>query len=313
VPIRSPGIPKDVDRWLRAAVDFEAERTFRALHSLRQPRPRYEPACTGLDPAFQGIGSSPYGDQSGMGLVWPFAPAHAPTEGHPLGVGPYLAVLDMFYVPSGMRKRLRGIRQLRTLRAITNPGSEDEAPRPTEIVVTTPNWHFPDQYFSWHLRELPDTLLQRIRPATGPFDTQNFAFRMSVANAAILYENASFNAFDLDARGKPDFYHLLTGYVPPNAGRPWGNPVGKWGTFYDLRAPWNDSHAWSSLDIEIAGPCTVALFASCLQTNFASRTPITLPGTLISTGIAPEEAFAVNWSTAIEGRVAGQLVVEDSV
>ena len=379
-----PELPPEVARWLAIAAETEAARAFRAQYALRYPRPRYEPGCTGVDPSFQTIGSSPYGDQTWVGLQWPLAPWSAPTELNPLGVGNYLAVLDSFYVPANTRKRLRGFRQLRMLMAITNPaapsgmlsqlreaavmgargdrmaalgplvdqirarmdlrhlhGPVEEAvraladiaapaardriifaaaapaPRPTWFEVTTPGFHFPDSFLSWHLCTLDDSLLQAIRTAAGPFDTSNFAFRMSNVNAAILYENAGFAPADLNFQGKPDYYQLAKGYVPPNGGgRPWGKPLGSWGTFYDLRTPWRNSQAWQALDMEIEGPRTVAIFAACHQTNPATRQAITLPsgpGLPISSGIAPEEAFAVNWPLAIEGSVAAQLVVEESV
>jgi hypothetical protein len=303
----------EVLHWLKVAASEEAARAFRALNSLRMPRPRKEAASTGLDEAMQGLGSSGYGDQNWLGVRWPAAPPSFPDEVS-IGVGRYLAVLDTFYVPQGCRKRLRGARLLRSIGAITNAGavSTSVPPRPTELVVSSPAWHFPDSGFSWHLREIPDTVLNSIRRGPGPFDVQGFAFRMANSGAALLYENAQFHAFDLDWRGKPDWYQSLIGYQPPNGGgRPWGNALGGWGTFYDLRAPWNSSHAWQSLDMIVEGPTTVALFASLLQTNTSTRTAITLPAALIPTGISPEEAFAVNWTNATEWRAAGSLVWED--
>lgn len=317
---RPADFPMSVNRALDEAAVSEAERAFRAFNMLRQPRARFEQATAGLSVDMQGLGASGYGEQSWLGLEWPLAPWQDPSEGNPLGVGRYLAVLDQFYVPTFARKRLRGARLLRSLRALTNPGAitDDVPPRYTELLVRDNfAFHFPDSAISFHLR-----IIERasFRQGPGPFDTDSFAFRFLRTSPAILYENASFPAANIGVDGKPDYYQLLTGYVPPNRGRPYGKGLGNWGTFYDVgRAPWNSGHAWSSLDMVVDGPATVAIFAALLQTNgtgqalpgHPARTPITLPQTLIDSGISREEAFAVNWSNAFEGRVAASLVVED--
>jgi hypothetical protein len=305
--------PPDVQRWLETASLEEADRAFRAHHAIRMPRKREEQSTTGLSVDMQGIGSSGYGDQAWLGIEWPAAPFGGPSDLSVLGVGRYLAVLDAIYVPERSKKRIRGIRLLRKLRAITNADSVSASvpPRPTELQVSTVDFHFPDSALSFHLRRIPRVLLQSLRQGPGPFDAQNFAFRFQNATPALLYEDAEFHPWDLNFRGQPDYYQNLIGYVPPNQGRPYGVGIGAWGTFYDLRSPWDASQAWNSLDLIEEGPATIALFAALRQTNPATRTALEVPDTFYPGGLAPEEQFILNYPNAYEGRCAGSIVWED--
>lgn len=306
----SRDFPPHLRQWLAFLAD-EAKK--RPSGNLTGPDHRsYEQDSTGVDEALQGIGSDGYGTLNWVGLRWPPHASALPSEPSPLGIGRYLMVCSTVDVAEGERKRIRGTRMTRTLGAIANAGSIGDpsvTPRPTELEVNVPFWRFPDSGFSLHLRELSPTLLQSICKGPGPFDTQNFAFRMS-KTPALLYEKAAFAAHNLSANGKPDFYVNLTGYVPPNKGRPWGQSLGHWGTFYGARSPTIDSHAWTGLDIKVEGPCTVALFASCWQTNPATRTA--LPAPTYVAGINQPEAFVLNYpDSSYEWRFGATLICED--
>ena len=66
--------------------------------------------------------------------------------------------------------------------------------------------------------------------------------------------------------------------------------------------------------IEVEGNCTVALFASVFQTTVGSRVILNTAwgrGQKIASGIAPEDAFLMNFANAIYWRVGGSLMWEE--
>jgi len=314
--MRARDLPS-VERWLHEMGKAEEQREFLRKVQLRGARPVAEAATTGVDEALQGIGSDGYADLAQLGLRWPYAAAAAPSDSQPMGIGRYLAVTSQFEVADGARRRIRGCRMLRKIGwRIANGGDAPDGSFTTdELLVQTPGWRFRDGAISYHLREIPKNVMTGVRRTAGPFDTEGFAFRMA-QTPALLYQAAHFPAAHVGFDGKPDFYVNLDGYVPPNFGRPWGNPIADWGTFYDERAVWNNPTAWQALDVTIEGPCTVALFVSCLQTNAATRSNLPAPGAgFIASGTSPEEAFLLNYTHAAgynveEWRVATGLVWE---
>jgi hypothetical protein len=212
----------------------------------------------------------------------------------------YLFMLAAFSVGEGTRGRIVGYRQLVTIAEATrgNPGAI------IEMEVTSPFWHFQDANISWHLQTLGPNQGVPFKPDQGPSDTDSFRLGFSM-NPALLYQTATLAAND-------PFYVDLTAYTPPNNGRPWGRPLrnGGQGTFLDLRSKWRSDDAWGSLDIPFEGPDVIALFASVAQTNPSTRATFTPPGTFYQTGISPEDAFVLNFPSAIYHRIAGSLIVE---
>jgi hypothetical protein len=306
-----------VNEWLHRLVADEKRRAEAAAIDMRGPRMVAEQATVGPDEALQGLASDGYGSLAQVGLRWPFAPARAASEGV-RAVGRYLAVTSQLEIPQGDRRRIRGARILRKIGWRVAQSPADGSFTTDELEVQTAGWRFRDGAMSFHLREIPPMIMSSVRAGPGPFDSDGFAFRMAQV-PALLYETAHFPIGHLNAQGKPDFYVFLDGYTPPNAGRPWGNSLANWGTFYDgERAPWRSSTAWHALDVTVEGPATVALFVSNLQSNPAGRLNLPAAGaTFVSSGTAPEEAFLLNYTHAagfdvMEWRIATSLVWENA-
>ena len=273
---------------------------------------RAESVSQGIDEAFQTIGSDPYGRGAGVGLRIPALPlVNATPE-----TSRYLFLLAMHTVARGKTARIRGYRQLVKL-GFAIVGEELPEYRPVEFLIQDPQWHPVGGNISWHLQDLgvwggngiTGIAPSKTPPAGQPLGIDNFAWRMS-GSPALLFETATL------AGG---YYSNLTAYTPPNGGRPYGTGLldGGFSTFYDLRTPWQASQAWHSLDIEVVGPKTVALFASVRQADHTVR-GYALPGTggppggasIYGSGIAPEEAFLVNFPTATYWRIGGSLVID---
>lgn len=216
--------------------------------------------------------------------------------------GRYLFMLAAFSLGEHARARIIGYRQLVTL-GVKQSGNP---PFIAELEVTSPQWHPSDANIVWHLQTLgpPNNQGGPYLPDQGPADTESFKFGFSMT-PALLYKTATLAALN-------PFYVNLTAYTPPNLGRPWGRPLrnGAQGTFLDLRTPWRTDYAWDSLDIPVEGPDTIAFFASVAQSNPSTRAILTPPGTFFSSGIAPEDAFLLNFPGAIYWRVGGSLIVE---
>lgn len=258
-----------------------------------------EIATTGVDEYLQGIGGDPFGGSSALGLRVPTLATPASAR----GAGRYLFMLASFSIPTGIKARVLGYRQLATLGAVTSAPGSETAGRFVEMEITTPGFRLPDGNISWHLQRL------------GPPNSQGFPKKQSVGddlrsfkrgwceNPALLYEDYTIPAGNA-------YYVNLTSYKPPNGGKPWGNSLraGHQTTFYDLRTEWRTHGAWNALDIELIGPDTVALFASVKQSAGAT-TPNSLANTPQS---CPEEQFIAAYSASgvRYWRVAGALILE---
>jgi hypothetical protein len=253
----------------------------------------FEVASSGIDEFLQGVGSDPFGGSSSVGL-------RVPTLATPDAHNRYLFMLASFSVGVGVWARIKGYRQLVTIGKSTGTGS---APRFVEQGVTTPTWRFPDGNISWHLRRLgPPDAQGYPKAATNFTDLRSFVHNFSVG-PALLY--GAYGITPGDA-----FYMQLTGYQAPNGGKPWGTPLraGEQGTFYDLRTPWRSARAWTSLDMDLEGPDTVALFASVRQTSGL----ITSVNSLANTpNASPEDQFLAAYGPGVlYWRVGGSLIVE---
>ena len=260
---------------------------------------QWEIASTGLDEYLQTIGGDPFNGQSSVGLRVP-----ASTR----GTGRYLFLLASFSVAEGACVRIRGYRQLATIGYAQVSG---EAPNARNQVVEqeiqSPFWRFPDGNISWHLRRLGPPNAQSI-PRTldaGPIDCESFKYLW--ADAPCLLYGPGMGG----TRPTGNVYTNVSKYVPPNAGKPYGDGVDKLGTFYDLRTQWRTHGAWDSLDIPVRGPDTIAFFASVRQSNPSVRTALTPPGTFYAGGLSVEEQFLLNFPSAIYWRVGGALRVEE--
>lgn len=292
--------------WLDALADEERERFLRTFASIGGPRHRVELVASGIDESLQ----SRFGAQSWEGLRVPFAPAQPPSMASPLGVTPYLFLSNYFEVGEGERKRIRGLGLLHKIGLDTNavPGN---AQIPEELYVQTPTWRFRDGWVSYHLRELPPSLLGNLRTRAGPFDTNTLAFRMS-KSPALLYEQIHFPAAHIGG-GRPDYFVYLDGYVAPSILN-FGRDVGGLGTIYDpARFPYTGTTRWTSCDIQVEGGdggTAIALFIRVRQTNPATR-PKLAAAPAITTGISQEEQFLLDYPNAIEWRVGSAMVVED--
>jgi hypothetical protein len=259
---------------------------------------RAESVSTGIDESVQLFGGDPFGRNAQLGLRIPaFVP---PASG---GLGRYLFALSRLEVPRGKTAHIRGYRQLVTLGARLTIGG---LPRVVEQEILSPTWHPPDGDISWHLQDIGPPNGGGPSFAEGqpgsPLNRDNFAFRTTVG-PALLYETATLAT---------PYYVQLTGYTPPNAGKPWGRPLidGGFETLYDLRTTWRTSQAWdSSFDYLVTGPRVVVLYASVRQTNPSVET-----GRVALTTAPPvsmvEETFLFAYPTANYWRVAGSLVVD---
>jgi len=254
-----------------------------------------EITTTGVDEWLQALGGDPYGGSSSVGLR---IPGLATTN-----TNRYLFLLASFSIPTGIKARIVGYRQLLTLGVATSAPGEESPGRFVEQEVTSPFFRLPDGNVSWHIQRLGPPNAQGFPPGNRAEATDLRSFKKKWSEGpALLYETAT---------NPNQFYVDLTAYTPPNGGKPWGTPLraGEQGTFYDLRANWRDDRAWTSLDMELEGPDTVAFFASVRQSAGASA--ITAPSPFFSEGLSPEEQFLLNFPSGVKyWRVGGALMIE---
>lgn len=291
-------------------------------------RRRFEIYSSGFDEFLQLQGGDGYGGSSSIGLRVPFLPTPALGGGGggssafgsnstPLDQR-YLFLLASFNLAEGAKARIVGFRQLLTIgsKILPSPFSAGSVPAFVELEVTSASWPgFMDARSpSWHLRVIdPDQMPKtRLLGTAAQANMRNFSFRFS-QGPALLYEQAT---------TPTPLYVNLTAYTPPNRGRPWGTAINAdLGTFYDLKTPWRTHGAWTSLDIPVQGPATVAFFASLRQTAPSTQFIVPSPTTLFVNGLAPEDQFVKNFaqgnapmgftfSGAQWWRVGGALVVE---
>lgn len=267
----------------------------------------------GVDEALQGIASDAWG-----GLLWPGL--RVPTLVTQDPEHRYLFLLCSFTLSAGDTARIDGLRNGWSMGfdQITNPGGVGETHRIVEQWVKSPLYKGPDFNVLFHLRKL--TINEPMRPNPSAVVDPVTGYLVSTAfktsdTPALLYNTIA------GVAGNP-FYTALTGYVPPNRGRPWGKPLGGLGAFHDIKADWSNPGAWHALDIPLKGPCRVALYASVQQGNPATRTLLTVPGGTMADfplGLSAEEQFLAKWSASpptltqpgpIAWRVAGALRVK---
>lgn len=242
---------------------------------------RFEQSTAGFDPAFQGIGSDPYGGSSNVGLrVEPFPPPTNTPQTR------YLYLLSAIGVNAGERLHIVGLRQMLTIGATVGTGNYI-----LEQQVTTPYWHFSDANVSWHLMRIPPNKLA-IENAFNSVDKMHGYGR----SPSLLFQKAPSEG---------------GGYKPPYGGRPPGEPLtDSLGCFYDIRFPWVDDHAWDSMDVEVEGPCDIALFASVQQTSPDTRTILDIPDAGCIPCIPCEDTFVAQFDNARYWRVAGSIIFE---
>lgn len=284
-----------------------------------------EISSAGYDEYIQGIGSSGFREWSSFGLRVPTLPT--PDANHR-----YLFLLASFSLGEGETSIIRGYRQFSSI------GWSPGLGRFYELEIASPNWRLPDGNISWHLRQLggpnaqgiprvpnrrvarpppsfanvrgdgnipPDGSIQR-DPPTLNRDLPSFK-EVWADGPCLLYE-------DYDIPDGNRIYTQLTRYVPPTLGRPYGTSIqsGHQPTFYDQRAPWRAAQAWSSLNMRVDGPSTIAFFASVHQS--AGQYDVASPP---FDGLPQEEKFIANHLFDVEPaqrpiywRVGGALILE---
>lgn len=281
-------------------------------------RRRFEVVSYGRDEFKQVTFSDPLGGTSWLGLRVPTlaTSAIAAANKTPQSANRYLFLGAAFSVGEGSRCRLIGYRQYLEIGIPLALGGEgSQLIRPILLPVTTPGWCFPDATTTWHFRKLggPNAQgLQSFRPSNAT-DLPNLRKGFGMTSA-LLYQSYTLPAGDA-------FYPDLTAYVPPNGGRPFGEPLSddpQLSTIYGLQTDWKSPDAWGSLDLEVRGPCTIAAFISVGQTNPSTRPADPTSGSgggAFGIGIAPEDAFLANGvdifhQKAIVWRVGVSMVVE---
>jgi len=269
---------------------------------------RDEIVTNGPNPEFGFVSSDPYGTNAYTGLVVPATPSAS------IGGARYLFVLarQSFSAPEQSHDRLGvrlvGIRQyvdlVARLPARVAPLASDVGPPVGGTVtfrkeITSPLWHPPDGDISWHV-----TVINKVqRDTRNPANTDGVIYQDSLS-PALLYQTIA---------GPPS---APTAYTPPNGGRPWGMPLGaSLGNIHELRYPWRSNISEYALDIPIAAPCDVVLFASVRQND------PTLNPTLASTvdcsafsALSPEDQFTVAYNEFVQyGSIAGALVFDQNL
>lgn len=263
---------------------------------------RYEIVTNGPNDEFNFIGNDPYNTHVNTGLVVPAMPSSEIANAR------YLFLLARASFRTGEQSkehcgvRLVGIRQYAELvariPALTAPLDSEVGPLEGSTVtfrkeITSPLWHPQDGNISWHVMII-NTVTR---------DTRN------PANAdGIIFQ---------DARSPALLYQTRAPYVPPNGGRPWGEPLAaSLGNIHELRYPWRSNETEYELDIPIPTPCDVVLFASVRQ-NDTELNP-ELAESVVATqqfqALCPEDQFVVAYSQFAQyGTVAGSLVFEENL
>jgi len=244
-------------------------------HACR--RGRFEVTTAGFDPNLQLSGGDPWGAPVFTGLVVPTTPTNLFV---PASQGRYLFMLARF--SPNYRTALVGLRQYASLFATLDSGEI------LEREIVSPMWRFPDANISWHVRLVP----RGFRSTRNPLNADSVQFLDSVSPALL--------------------FQLLTPYVPPNAGRPWGKPLrSDLGNIHDLRYPWRDSQVELELHVPIPPNYDVAVYASVAQHD-TSIDPPTL-STAQAAAASPEDAFWAAFGANVQyGRVAASLIFEEA-
>jgi hypothetical protein len=255
-----------------------------------------EIASSGFDEYLQGLGGDPWGGSAAVGL-------RVPTLATPDKDSRYLFLLASFTVGEGASVVIKGYRQYVSLGVALSPT------RFVEQEITSPAFRLPDGNVSWAIRGLGPPNAGGY-PKQGPTPLDLRSFKKNWADASCLL----YRDYTIAAGNR--IYTQLESYVPPNLGRPWGTalPAGQHGNFVDLRTPWRSGRAWTSLDVHVDGPSTVAFFASVHQSTGVYS--VAAPSASFSGMNIPEEAFMANFGGGedaprpIYWRVGGSLIVE---
>jgi hypothetical protein len=278
------------------------------------PKSRVEIQSNGFDPTAQFIGTDPYNGGASLGLKVPTLATVSLPSATPKNTGAqsrYLFALASFKVgASGGCARIKGYRLLVQLWA---EQTSDTGNRFVRQTVYDPSFTLSDANWSWHLRYIPTTAEESLRQGAGVAKpvNQNDGTVVNLDGTAYRWTDTSSLLYEtmLVAAGDPGYIDLLD-YVPPAQGRPPGEPLANLGTFYGVSTPWDDSHAWDSLDIPCSSPGIYALFASVRQTNTSTRIALSPPSTFFPNGLSAEEQFLLNFPNAYIGAVGGSLIVE---
>lgn len=248
---------------------------------------RFEVSTNTRDPSLQLVFADPAGTLTQLGLS---IPSVVPTFYGKANLDRYQVLLVSVKFVQGESARLVGMRQ-RLLIGQNQPGGDGGSnPYPVYTPVVTPEWHFSDGNVSWHLRRMA---LETVA-SQSIYNAAELAFRTS-DTPSVLFENAPVQS---------------GGYAAPYGGAIPGNVLlPEFGDFHDMRFPWQDDHAWDSMDVEIRGPCAINLYASIRQTNPSTRTPLVI-GSANPNVLVPEEQFLLNFSQSVYTRIAGSLIFE---
>lgn len=222
-----------------------------------------EVATLGFDPDRQGIGAGPGPGNSVSSRL--FIP-QAPTLSFDTR---YSFILCGIRIPAGATFHLLGYAQKLTIGGTYNSGGVNV---PTEFLVNTPDFAFPDGNIAWSINFLKGKRQTANPKPPNPVSPFNAGPSKStdpyITTPALLYNEAS--AFT---------------YIPPASGQFFGDPVTSPGTFYDLRSAW--LNAEGALDIPITGPGDLFMVASVWQTNPHTRPALTgFPGHM-----SPEDKY----------------------
>lgn len=266
---------------------------------------RVEIVSVGPDPAFGLLGGDPWNTNVMTGVQVPALPTAALAALHP-DVPPsqlrYLFLLARVQFNSGdVGTRLTGIRLYAELNA--RIAGEEGAPDTVfRREIVHPLFHPPDGSLTFHVMVIAKTQMAR----RNVDNTDGAVFRDSYGPALL---------FETIAVPPAQTFPALTDYTPPNAGRPWGKPIGaSLGNMHDLRYRWRYSDIEQTLDVPLPQPCDVALFASVRQND-----PATNPsdGGLTANqfhALEKEEQFLTAYHAVAQyGRIAGSLVFNQNL
>ena len=271
---------------------------------------RVEVSTAGIDDAFQGLSTDPYGEPGatppavGTGLRVPTFRQDDTTR--------YLFLLATRTISAPTK--IRGIRQYATLGAqITHTSETGTSIQTIEFPITTPNFYLTDGNISWHLVEEPNahpvTTSQTVRGSQ-----DSVCFMQGNSDGPALLYLAGAPTWSVP---QPQFYfNNMTAYQPPPVWSEW-QPIAGLGNMHDIRFPWVDSEAWNSLDGVMVcaggGERRISLYASVLQTAGA----IGIVSATSSQGYGPENDFIAamaslsNVSVVQFWKVAGSIMFED--
>lgn len=253
-----------------------------------------EVCSSGYDPDSLGYGTSPEG-----GVTYPLLPIPiAPTlPGRP--DLRYLFRLCTLEVPEGQLAIPRHLRLALRLGAPPPSPIPDAGFAPVYFPVTDSFWHPIDGGVSFALRYETNVIWQ-----LGPNDqrTDEIVQTKFYGDGSALLANPGY---------VPDFIGtpVSAAYVPPHAGRPFGQAVGDLGEFADLRFPWNDGPEDDALGPPVMGPGKFVLYASVAQTNPRTRPPI-VPAQGNLDFLLPEDAFLFLNPLAIYRKIGGAFLAD---